>query len=47
MAWTKINQLIKEFKVMVIKLLAELGKRMNKHSENFKKEMESIRMYKI
>ena len=40
----EINNLVdKEFKVMVIKKLAELGRRMDEHSENFKKEMGNIR----
>ena len=29
----------KEFKVMVIQMLNELGRRMDEHSENFKKEI--------
>ena len=30
----------KEFKVMIIKMLNELGRRMDKHSENFNEELE-------
>ena len=42
----EINNLVdKEFKVMVIKKLAELGRRMDEHSENFNKEMGNIRKY--
>ena len=37
----------KEFKVMVIKKLAELGRRMDEHSENFNKEMGNIRNCQI
>ena len=33
----------KELKVMVIKMLTELGRRMEEHSENFNKELENIR----
>jgi len=44
----EINNLVdKEFKVMVIKKLAELGRRMDEHSENFKKEMGNIRNCQI
>ena len=44
----EINNLVdKEFKVMVIKKLAELGRRMDEHSENFNKEMENIRNCQI
>ena len=32
---------------MVIKMLNELGTRMDGHSENFNKEMENIRKYQI
>lgn len=35
----------KEFKILVIKILTELGRRMNEHSENFNKETENIRKY--
>lgn len=35
----------KKFKVMVIKMLTKLGKRMNQHSENFKRELENIIKY--
>lgn len=31
----------KEFKVMVIRMLTELGRRMNKHSENLNKEIQN------
>ena len=30
---------------MIIKILTELGKRKDEHSENFNKEMENIRKY--
>jgi len=30
---------------MVIKMLTELGKRMDEHSENFNKEIENVRKY--
>ena len=44
----EINNLVdKEVKVMVIKKLAELGRRMDEHSENFKKEMGNIRNCQI
>ena len=32
---------------MVIKILTKLGKRMDEHSENFKREMENIKKYQI
>ena len=35
----------KEFKVMVIKILTNLGRRMGEHRENFNKETENIRKY--
>ena len=35
----------KEFKVMVIKMVTELGRRVDEHSENFNKERENIRKY--
>lgn len=35
----------KEFKVMAIKILTELWRRIDKHSENFNKEVENIRKY--
>ena len=42
----KINNLLdKEFKAMVIKMLTELRRRMDEHSENFNKEIENIRKY--
>ena len=41
-----INNLDKEFNVMVIKMLTELRRRMDKHSENFKKEIEDIKRTK-
>ena len=34
----------KMFKVMFIKMLTELGRIMEEHSENFKKELENIRI---
>ena len=33
----------KEFKVMVIRMLTELGRRMDEYSENFNKELENIK----
>ena len=33
----------KEFKAMIINMHNELGRRMNKHSENFNKELENIK----
>ena len=33
------------FKVLVIKMLTELGRRMDEHNENFNKETENIRKY--
>ena len=35
----------KRFKVMVIKMLTNIGRRMNEHSENFNKEIANIRKY--
>lgn len=35
----------KELKVMVIKMLIELRRRMDKHDENFNKEIENMRKY--
>lgn len=35
----------KEFKVMVIKMLTKVRKRMDKHSENFKKEPIRVEKY--
>lgn len=35
----------KNFKVAVIKMLTELGRRMHKHSENFNEEIKNIRKY--
>ena len=41
---TKISNLPdKEFKVMVIKILTELRKGMEEHSENFHQELENIK----
>ena len=37
------NLFDKEFKVMVIKMFTRLGKRVNKHSENFNIEIEKIK----
>lgn len=37
----------KELKFMVIKMLTELGRRMDEHNVNFNKEMENIRKYHI
>ena len=36
----------KEFKIMVIKMLIELGRIMDEHSENFDKEIKNTRKYK-
>ena len=33
----------KEFKALVIRMLTELGKRIDEHSENFNKELENIK----
>ena len=33
----------KQFKELVIKMLTELGKRIDEHSENFNKEIENIK----
>ena len=33
----------KEFKVIFIKMLTELGRRMDEHSENFNKDIENIK----
>ena len=33
----------KEYKLMVIRMLTELGRRINEHSENFNKELENIK----
>ena len=35
-----------ELKVMIIKMLTELGRRMDEHSENFNKELENIKKNK-
>ena len=44
----EVNNLVdKEFNVMVIKKLAELGRRIDEHSVNFNKEMENIRNSQI
>lgn len=40
----EINNLLdKEFKATVIKMLTEFGKRLEEHSENFNKELETIK----
>ena len=40
---TKINNLTeKEYKLIVIRMLIDLGRRIDSHSENFKKELENI-----
>lgn len=50
---SEINNLMKqnlpdkEFKAIVIKMLTELRRRMDEHSENFNKEMENTRKYQI
>lgn len=41
------NLLDKEFKVIVIKMFIECWKRMDGHSENVNKEIESKRKYQI
>ena len=33
-----------EFKVMIIQMLTELGRRMDEHSENFSKEFSSVQL---
>ena len=44
----KINNILdKEFRVMVIKMLTELRRRMDEHSENFNKEIENSRKDQI
>ena len=35
----------KDFRISVIKMLIELGRRIDEHSENFNKEMVNIRNY--
>ena len=41
---TEINNLLgKEFKDLVTRMLTELGKRINEHSENFNNELENIK----
>ena len=41
---TEINNLPdKEFKALVIRILTELGKRIDEHSKNFSKELEYIK----
>lgn len=37
----------KEFKIMAIKMLTKHQRRMGKHSENFIKEIESVRKYHV
>lgn len=37
----------KELKVMIVKMLTQHSRRMNKQSENFNKEEENIRKYQI
>lgn len=39
----EINLSDKEFKMVVIKILTELGKRMNEQCENLNKEVENIK----
>ena len=34
----------KEFKALVIRMLTELGKRIDEHSENFNKKLENIKI---
>ena len=41
----KCNLLEKGFKVIIIKMLNELETGVDKHSENFNKEMENIRRH--
>ena len=39
---TEINNLLdKEFKALVVRMLTELGKRIDEHSENFDEELEN------
>ena len=33
----------KEFKTLVVRMITELGKRIDEHSENFNKELENIK----
>ena len=33
----------KEFKTLVVRMITELGKRTDEHSENFNKELENIK----
>lgn len=35
----------KEFKVIVIKMITELGRRMDEHSGNFNKELKNLRKF--
>ena len=45
---TEINNLLdKEFKALVRRMLTELGKRLDKHNENFNKELENIGLAKM
>ena len=37
------NLLDKVFKALVLRILTELGKRIDEHSENFNKELENIK----
>ena len=40
----QINDLLtKEFKALVIRILTELEKRINKHSKNFNKDLENVK----
>lgn len=39
------NSLNKEFKAIVIKMLIELRRRLDKHSKNLNKEVDNIRKY--
>jgi len=43
--FSTLPQPVKEFKVMVIKMLTKLRRRMNEHSENCHKEIENIWKY--
>ena len=38
---TEINNLLDKFKALVMRILAELGKRIDEHSENFDEELEN------
>ena len=37
------NLPVREFKAMIIKMLNELGRRMDEHSDNFNKKLDNIK----